>query len=76
MEETRIKPKQRTRSWKGSDRADRAFAAASIALMVFMAAAGLGVWIFGNSGEAADINISLVVSLRKFVKVDHRLQHV
>jgi hypothetical protein len=34
-------------------RHDRHFAAASIALMVFMVVAGFGAWTFGNSRAAA-----------------------
>jgi hypothetical protein len=36
-------------------RADRLFAVASIALMVFMVVAGFGAWMFGNSrADAVD----------------------
>jgi hypothetical protein len=43
MRKTRIEPKrQTTRPWQQSD---RAFAVTSVALIVFLAVAGIGAWI-------------------------------
>ena len=49
-----MKAKQRKILWERSCRADRNFAVATIALMIFFVAAAFGAWMFGNPGTAAE----------------------
>jgi uncharacterized MAPEG superfamily protein len=48
-----MKAKQRKILGERSHRADRNFAVATIALMIFFVAAAFGAWMFGNPGTAA-----------------------
>jgi len=48
-----MKARQRTSLSERSRRADRNFAVATIALMIFFVAAAFGAWMFGNPGTAA-----------------------
>jgi hypothetical protein len=48
-----MKAKPSTKGWERSRRADRNFAVATIALIVFFLVAGFSAWMFGNSGTAA-----------------------
>jgi hypothetical protein len=48
-----MQAKQRTRSSEGWRRADRNFAVATVALMIFFFMAGFGAWVFGNPGTSA-----------------------
>jgi hypothetical protein len=45
--------RQRSSLSERSRRADRNFAVATIALMIFFVAAAFGTWMFGNPGTAA-----------------------
>jgi hypothetical protein len=48
-----MKARQRGGRSERSHRADRNFAVATIALMIFFLVAGFSAWMFGNSGTAA-----------------------
>ena len=52
-EQIRMKAKLSTKGWKRSRRADRNFAVATIALMVFFLVAGFTGWMLGTPGAAA-----------------------
>jgi hypothetical protein len=48
-----MKAKRRIGRSEQSHRADRNFAVATIALMIFFLVTGLSAWMFGNQGTAA-----------------------
>jgi hypothetical protein len=52
-EQIRMKAKQSIKGWERSRRADRNFAVATIALMVFFLVAGFTGWMLGTPGAAA-----------------------
>jgi hypothetical protein len=52
-EQIRMKAKLSTKGWERSRRADRNFAVATIALMVFFLVAGFTGWMLGTPGAAA-----------------------
>ena len=49
----RMKGRQRGGRLERSHRADRNFAVATVALMIFFFVAGFGAWVFGNPGTSA-----------------------
>jgi hypothetical protein len=61
MRKTKNKTKRQTKPW---ERPDHAFTLASLALLVFLAIAGLGAWIAHNSGSAAQNPRALQANVR------------